>query len=229
VLPKPLPADKNADRRLGDIRRLLGEARDNEIVAAYLRRRGIAVSSRVMRGHPRCCYYDEDHKLVGRYPAVIAPIVSPDGSLQSAMRIYIADVDPRKKMMPQVDTITGAAIRLFEPQNGLLGLADGIESALAARQLFGVPTWAALSANGIETFQLPPGLTALRIYADNDTSFTGQSAAYALAKRLSRERKDVTVEVHVPTVEGAVSTTFSPLRRRDEGRHSLRQTAARST
>jgi putative DNA primase/helicase len=84
------------------------------VVDQYLRRRGLAVSSPVLRGHATCPYFS-GKQLVGRYPAVVAPILAPDGSTQSAQRIYDAKVEPRKKALPAVDTINGAAVRLYEP------------------------------------------------------------------------------------------------------------------
>ncbi len=196
--PPTEPKD-DTDRRRRAIQRALDECDDAGVADAYLRKRGLSVSSSLLRGQHRCPYFGEDRKLVGRFPALVAPIHGPDGQLESVHRIYDADVAPRKKTMPPVTTIKGGAVRLFECDEEL-AVAEGIETSLAVHEIFGVPIWSCLTAGGIEAFEFPRGLLRLQIFGDNDASMTGQSAAYALAKRALKA--DIAVEVHIPPQVG---------------------------
>jgi putative DNA primase/helicase len=197
---------KEGARRLARIERLLAEAADDRVVSAFLRKRRIAVTSPALQGHPACPYFD-DGKLVGRFPAVVAPILAADGTLESAALIYSAAApEPRKKFLPVVNTINGAAVRLHDPLDGHLGVAEGIATALAATQLFKVPTWAALSDCGMKAWSPPPGVERVTVFADHDRSHAGQAAAYALAQRLNRA--GIVAEVHMPHVVG---TDFADL------------------
>ena len=49
---------------------------------------------------------------------------------------------------------------------GRLGIAEGIETALSAAQIFKTPVWAAFSANGIAGLPIIAGVKSLRIFAD---------------------------------------------------------------
>lgn len=78
----------------------------------------------------------------------------------------------------------GSAIRLHDPVQGVLGVAEGIETALSASQLYNCPVWALINANNLEKWMPPQGAEHIMIFGDNDLSYTGQASAYALAKRL---------------------------------------------
>lgn len=75
-------------------------------------------------------------------------------------------------------------IRLFPmTPDGRLGIAEGIETALAAHRIFGLPVWAALSADGVRRWQWPDGVTHVTVFADAGDAET--PAAATLADRLN--------------------------------------------
>lgn len=188
------------------IDRLLSEARNQHIVDRYLTKRGLSVASPVLKGHEACPYFDDAGNLLGRYPAILAPLIAPDGTLVSLQRVYDADLAQRKKTMAPIGTIKGATVRLHEAVDEL-GICEGFETGLAAHELFGVPVWAALSCGNLEVFHPPSTVTRLHVFADNDANSEGQAAAYNLARRVNRwnrqHRKEaLPVVVHVPPEPG---------------------------
>jgi len=101
-------------------------------------------------------------------------------------RTYLLDdgsgkAPPGKKMLGR---IAGGSVRLAPiGADGHLGIAEGIETALSAQSIFSVPTWAALSADGLRRWEWPAGIRRVTIFAD--TGDAGAQAAAALAERLS--------------------------------------------
>src|SRR3546814_9780106 len=66
-----------------------------------------------------------------------------------------------------------------------MGVAEGIETALAVTRDFGIPCWSTISADGLKAFTPPAIVKRLRIFGDNDPKYGGKAAAYALAHRMS--------------------------------------------
>lgn len=170
----------------------------------YLNRRtGIEVVSADIRFHPALRYVD-DAQLVGTFPAMLALMRYPDGNAASIHRTYLtadgrkADVPKPKKIMAG-KPLNSSAVRLG-PVGRSLGIAEGIETALAASRRFSVPVWAATNATLLADWVPPAGVERVLIAGDNDPSWTGQAAAYALAKRLVRD--GFAVEVRIPDVAG---------------------------
>jgi len=152
----------------------------------------------VLKGHPSCAYFDDDRRLVGRYPRFVAPILGPDGSLQSAERIYDdASLKRRKKPMPVISTISGAAVRLETP--GTNSVSPRASRPRSRPTSSSDPGMGGAIGERDQTFEPPPGLSRLHIFADNDTNCTGQAAAHALAQRLGCRLK---VEMRLPLVIG---------------------------
>jgi putative DNA primase/helicase len=89
----------------------------------------------------------------------------------------------------------GGAVRLANPLYGnVLGVAEGIETAISASQLFGVPVWATLNAGNLKNWQPPDDIKSVIVFGDNDENGVGQAAAHHLAARICRGR-DVSVEI----------------------------------
>jgi putative DNA primase/helicase len=190
---------ENSDRSgnaAGFMHRTIAEATRPQIVRDYLASRGLVTVPPVLLGHPALAYSHEG-KFHGRLPAVLAPIVNLAGDLVQCHRIWTDRALPSRKMlMPKFADWTGAACRLFDVID-VMGVAEGVETSIAAFELYAIPTWAAITAGNLEKFAPPAGIKTLIVFGDNDSSFTGQKAAYALANRLGRE---IAVEVHIPPV-----------------------------
>ena len=81
-----------------------------------------------------------------------------------------------------------------------MGVAEGVETALSAQQMFGVPVWATLATGLLLKWQPPEHARCILIFTDNDENFAGAAAAYPLAHRL--KAKGYHVEVRLPPFEG---------------------------
>lgn len=133
-------------------------------------------------------------------PAMVALMQAPDDRATMVHTTYLtvdgnkAPMDQPRLMMP--GTIAdGAAVRLAEHGDDL-GIAEGIETALSATALTGIPCWAALNAELMKKWSPPETVKRVIIFGDNDASFTGQAAAWHLAHRLAMRKLDV--EVRIP-------------------------------
>lgn len=170
-------------------------------VRRYLTGRGIIEVPHSLREIARVKYYD-DGKAFGEYPAMAAIISNVRGEPVTLHLTYLhqgkkAPVQSPKKIIS--GGIQGGAVRLY-PATDRVAVAEGIETALAARQRFGWPAWATVTAGGMESLELPGSIRHVLVCGDNDRSYTGHAAAYALAKRLVGEGRNV--EVRIPDEAG---------------------------
>lgn len=88
--------------------------------------------------------------------------------------------------LPEGQSLNGCAIRLG-PVKGLIGVAEGIETALSVRAATGLTCWSTVSAYGMSVFEPPEGVKIVLIWADKDRSETGAKAAKALMRRLAEK------------------------------------------
>lgn len=191
-------------------------------VVGYLKGRGLESGSRHLRFLERA--------LGENVGAMMAEITDEYGKLLGYHYTYLwkrngrwekAEVDPPKRTRKTGTTISGGSIKLYGIERGLIGLTEGIETALAVRHLFGTPTWACMSTAGLVKVRLPKEVERVLIYADNDRNFAGQKAAYELANRLRvKDGFEGGVEVRICSVLGGdyldalVQNTYGKITRR---------------
>ena len=141
-----------------------------------------------------------------RYPAaMVCKIVSENRAVNLHMTfldddgIRIATDKPKLVMAGKLPA--GCAIPLTDHTDHL-GIAEGVETALACQVLTGIPTWAAVNATLLSQWEPPQGVKKVTVFADNDRSYTGQAKAYCLANRLVVKNK-LSVSVQLPGTDGA--------------------------
>lgn len=128
----------------------------------------------------------------------------PDGMGKAEMSF------PRKLMPGELPD--GACVALSDYHGGPLGIAEGIETAMSASALWGLPVWASINSRMMEKWRPPEGCEEVAIFGDNDPKFGGQAAAYTLAHRLSV--KGIHATVHIPEVVGEDWNDVYQLKRR---------------
>lgn len=139
----------------------------------------------------------------GVYPAMLSIVQGVDGKAANLHRTFIAQggvkapVDEPRRVMA-LPMPKGCAIRLA-PYTDVLGIAEGIETAVAASLLFDVPVWASLNTALMEGWEPPEGVRVI-VFGDNDKNYAGQAAAYSLAKKLIVKKREV--EVRLPPTPG---------------------------
>ena len=137
-----------------------------------------------LRFHPACPFASF------KFPGLIALIRNPiSGEAAGIHRTAIRDDGSGKRTMPDgipskmtLGRSKSAAVMLYPP-GPELGLAEGIETALSAHQIFKTPVSAAMSAIGIHNFPVIPNITFRRILR------TTTPPEYRLLARASADTK----------------------------------------
>ena len=182
--PPPRPVPPKPDHSL-EIARILAGCQPLAGTAAetYLQRRGLRDPGCAdLLFHPDLT----DYATCRGWPGMVArPRDARGEPVGGIHRTFLLDdgtakAPAGKKML---GTIAGGCVRLHPlGPDDHLGIAEGIETALSAHAIFGVPTWAALSAEGLRRWQWPADVARVTIFADAGAA--GAEAAAVLADRL---------------------------------------------
>lgn len=189
---------KDPRPRLRRVAKELVPVVEGDEVDLYLNARGISYRDPAIKRHKRMTYYD-DGKPIATYPAMVSLFVGPDGKPVTYHVVYLgeackADVKSPKKILPPIDRMAGGAIRIGGEAESI-GVCEGVETALRLVEFSGMPVWPCTSAKLLEAFQPPEAVKSITVYADNDSNYTGQRAAYILANRLALAGLNVFVAV----------------------------------
>ena len=198
VPPLPVPEaapEPDEDRRRARARelwRVSWPARDT-LAERYLHGRGL-----VWPVPPTIRFLDElRHPDTGRdHPCLVAAVQDGRGRVTAVQRIYLAPPGVKacgKRSKLALGVLGDGAVRLA-PAGPVLGLAEGIETALAAMILFGLPVWATLGLGRLGAVAIPDPVERLVLFGDPG------AAAAAAAERAATgyERQGLAVAVTLP-------------------------------
>ena len=166
------------------------EKADETPVEAYLASRGITIPIPLsLRYHPAL-----KHGPTGlHFPAMVAGVQAPDRQIAAIHRTYLLPDGSGKAQVSEpkmaLGPIGNGAVRLSAYAK-VLGLAEGIETALSAQQLFEIPMWAALGAR-MDKMTMPANVIEVQIFGDNGKE--GHEAAMKARDVFIRTGKRVAV------------------------------------
>ena len=158
----------------------------------YLNSRGITqLPTGGVKFSPTEQHTDENRK----YQAMYAIASNEYGEAIQRHLTYLdgakkAAIERNKKMLSLQEYSGSIAVKLFQAKS-TLGIAEGIETALSAHQLYKLPVWSALNATLMKKFKAPSGVDTLVIFADNDKNGTGLNAAFECGNKNLLSNNDV--------------------------------------
>jgi len=170
------------EERVARARRIWDESGSlkHSAAEAYLRRRAVPAGlweNPALRFHPSMTSLDDRAKR----PALVAAITDAQGALQGVQLTLLSVHGTTKAAVPTprrvIGKLMGGIVRLSDPQDELV-IGEGVETMLTASDVFGVPAWAALSADNLSRVVITHTLRRLIIAADNDDA--GMRAAQSL-------------------------------------------------
>ena len=117
-----------------------------------------------------------------------AAVHAPNGNLIAIQTTFLTSDGKRASCaIPRITqgSLGRGAVRLAAASE-VLGLAEGVETALSAMHLFDIPVWAALGAQRMDRVAIPIEVRKLFIFADNDGPGRAAAERTAYAHRFRK-------------------------------------------
>lgn len=190
-----------------------------QLARKYLANRGLDVNrlnlvglSKTMRLHRHLALW-QDNQFLGYFPAIISLVTYDNGEAATIHRTFLDRHGNQlseakgikvkaKKLMSRCSNkrLTGGAIRLGKPENGVLNVCEGIETALSVMIAKRQAVWPCISSTILATFEPPKGVTHINVWADKDREKNGHCAGYDDAVKLFERmsKKGVVTNILLP-------------------------------
>ncbi|NQY41633.1 MAG: toprim domain-containing protein [Henriciella sp.] len=134
------------------------------------------------------------------YPVMLAAVRRCDGSLCAVQRTFITEGGYKADVKPvrlNTGALTDGAVQLVPPGK-VLGLAEGVETAMSAMNLFNLPVWAACGLR-FDRIRLPEIVQDVVLFADHDPP----GLEHAQASKRYFEQLGYSVSLRFPEPSGA--------------------------
>jgi putative DNA primase/helicase len=132
------------------------------VVDEYLNRRGIYLRPPMLR-----CRLDRR--------SVVAGVQAPDSKVIAIQQTWLTRAGEKASSRRLTTGNLGAGAVRLGASARIMGLAEGVETALSAMQLAGMTVWASLGASRLHSVELPPEVEEVHVFVDNDEP--GRTAA----------------------------------------------------
>jgi hypothetical protein len=161
------------------------------LVESYLRRRGIVLPIPPVIRFGKVTFSPEQNAS----PAMVVA-VQADGRAVIATQSTLLTWSGAKASKVRINCgeLSDGAVRLRDPE-AILGLAEGVETALAAMQLTDIPCWAALGLR-MRNVAVPNRVREIHIFGDDDEP--GRKAAERAAEHQTRLSRKVLLRLPPP-------------------------------
>lgn len=123
----------------------------------YLQRRGLPELPKSIMFHRRSL-------------AMVATVQRLDGLVVALQRVLLTPAGEKAPVNPcriTMGPLGGGAVRLGAAAE-VIGLAEGVETAMSAQIMLGIPVWASLGAARLHRVELPEMVREVHLFTDND-------------------------------------------------------------